>query len=83
MTLRTTTQIAVLRTPEGGFLQIQEAQVRVIKPFLGGGFARAHRSAPALRDSPRCWRTARAPAVRLLQTRRETFLAHRINPGRR
>ncbi|HMN75320.1 MAG TPA: 4-hydroxybenzoyl-CoA reductase subunit alpha [Burkholderiaceae bacterium] len=80
VTLNTTTQVPYyVHLKVAACLQIAESQVRVIKPFLGGGFGArteclhfeiiaallAHRS---------------RSAVRLLQTREETFIAHRGRP---
>jgi 4-hydroxybenzoyl-CoA reductase subunit alpha len=58
---------------------MEAAHIRVIKPFIGGGFG--HRT-EALNFEVICAMLARAArgTVRLLQSREETFLAHRGRP---
>jgi 4-hydroxybenzoyl-CoA reductase subunit alpha len=60
-------------------LKMEAAHIRVIKPFIGGGFG--HRT-ECLNFEVICALLARAAhsTVRLLQTREETFLAHRGRP---
>jgi 4-hydroxybenzoyl-CoA reductase subunit alpha len=60
-------------------LKMEAAHIRVIKPFIGGGFG--HRT-ECLNFEVICALLARAARgmVRLLQTREETFLAHRGRP---
>lgn len=60
-------------------LRMEAAHIRVIKPFVGGGFG--HRT-EALNFEVICALLARAArgTVRLLQTREECFLAHRGRP---
>ncbi|MBW7860608.1 MAG: 4-hydroxybenzoyl-CoA reductase subunit alpha [Rhodocyclaceae bacterium] len=60
-------------------LRMDPAHIRVIKPFVGGGFG--HRT-EALNFEVICALLARAACatVRLLQTREECFLAHRGRP---
>ena len=60
-------------------LKMEAAHIRVIKPFIGGGFG--HRT-ECLNFEIICGLLARAArgTVRLLQTREETFLAHRGRP---
>ena len=60
-------------------LKMEAAHIRVIKPFIGGGFG--HRT-ESLNFEVICAMLARAArgTVRLLQTREETFLAHRGRP---
>ncbi len=60
-------------------LKMEAAHIRVIKPFIGGGFG--HRT-ECLNFEVICALLARAArgTVRLLQTREESFLAHRGRP---
>jgi 4-hydroxybenzoyl-CoA reductase subunit alpha len=60
-------------------MKMEAAHIRVIKPFSGGGFG--HRT-ECLNFEVVCGMLARAArgTVRLLQTREETFLAHRGRP---
>ena len=60
-------------------LKMEAAHIRVIKPFIGGGFG--HRT-ESLNFEVICALLARAAngTVRLLQTREETFLSHRGRP---
>lgn len=60
-------------------MRLEPARIRVIKPFVGGGFG--HRT-EALNFEVICGLLARAArgTVRLLQTREECFLAHRGRP---
>jgi 4-hydroxybenzoyl-CoA reductase subunit alpha len=60
-------------------MKLEAAHIRVIKPFSGGGFG--HRT-ECLNFEIICAMLARAArgTVRLLQTREETFLAHRGRP---
>lgn len=60
-------------------LRMEAAHIRVIKPFIGGGFG--HRT-ECLNFEVICGLLARAArgTVRLLQTREESFLAHRGRP---
>ncbi len=60
-------------------MKMEAAHIRVIKPFSGGGFG--HRT-ECLNFEIICGLLARAArgTVRLLQTREETFLAHRGRP---
>lgn len=60
-------------------LEIEEAQVRVIKPFVGGGFGARTECLHFEIIAALLARKARG-AVRLLQTREETFIAHRGRP---
>jgi len=80
VTLHTTTQVPYyVHLKVAACLQIQEAQVRVIKPFLGGGFGARTECLHFEIIAALLAHRARA-AVRLLQTREETFLAHRGRP---
>ena len=60
-------------------LKMEAAHIRVIKPFIGGGFG--HRT-ECLNFEIICGLLARAArgTVRLLQTREESFLGHRGRP---
>lgn len=60
-------------------LRMEAAHIRVIKPFIGGGFG--HRT-ECLNFEVICALLARAArgTVRMLQTREESFLAHRGRP---
>lgn len=80
VTLHTTTQVPYyVHLKVASCLQIAESQVRVIKPFLGGGFgARTECLHFEIIAALLAHRSRRA--VRLLQTREETFLAHRGRP---
>jgi 4-hydroxybenzoyl-CoA reductase subunit alpha len=80
VTLHTTTQVPYyVHLKVAGCLQIAESQVRVIKPFLGGGFGARTECLHFEIIAALLARQARA-TVRLLQTREETFLAHRGRP---
>ena len=80
LTLTTTTQVPYyVHLKVAQCLEMDSARIRVIKPFLGGGFgarteALHHEIIAALLA-----RKAQG-TVRLLQTREETFLAHRGRP---
>ncbi len=80
VTLHTTTQVPYyVHLKVAACLQIAEAQVRVIKPFLGGGFGARTECLHFEIIAALLARKARG-TVRLLQTREETFLAHRGRP---
>lgn len=80
VTLHTTTQVPYyVHLKVAACLQIAESQVRVIKPFLGGGFGARTECLHFEIIAALLARTARG-TVRLLQTREETFLAHRGRP---
>lgn len=80
VTLHTTTQVPYyVHLKVAACLQIAESQVRVIKPFLGGGFGARTECLHFEIIAALLARTARS-TVRLLQTREETFLAHRGRP---
>ena len=83
LTLNTTTQVpyyVLLNVAK--CLEMEEAHVRVIKPFLGGGFGARTECLNFEIIAAMLARKA-GGAVRLLQTREETFLAHRGRPGNR
>ena len=80
LTVHTTTQVpyyVLLNVAK--CLEIEEAQVRVIKPFVGGGFGARTECLHFEIIAALLARKARG-AVRLLQTREETFIAHRGRP---
>ncbi|MBX3643414.1 MAG: 4-hydroxybenzoyl-CoA reductase subunit alpha [Rubrivivax sp.] len=80
VTLHTTTQVPYyVHLKVAACLQITEAQVRVIKPFLGGGFGARTECLHFEIIAALLARKARG-TVRLLQTREETFIAHRGRP---
>ena len=80
MTVNTTTQVpyyVLLNVAK--CLGMQEAHVRVVKPFLGGGFGARTECLNFEIIAAMLARKA-GGTVRLLQTREETFLAHRGRP---
>jgi len=80
VTLNTTTQVPYyVHLKVAACLQIAESQVRVIKPFLGGGFGARTECLNFEIIAALLAHRARG-AVRLLQTREETFIAHRGRP---
>ena len=80
VTLHTTTQVPYyVHLKVAACLQIAESQVRVIKPFLGGGFGARTECLHFEIIAALLAHRARG-VVRLLQTREETFIAHRGRP---
>jgi 4-hydroxybenzoyl-CoA reductase subunit alpha len=80
LTLHTTTQVPhYVHLKVAHCLEMDEAHVRVIKPFLGGGFGARTEALHFEIIAGLLARKARG-TVRLLQTREETFLAHRGRP---
>jgi len=80
LTLHTTTQVPYyVHLKVAACLQMDEARVRVVKPFLGGGFGARTEALHFEIIAGLLARKARG-TVRLLQTREETFLAHRGRP---
>ncbi len=80
LTLHTTTQVpyyVLLNVAK--CLEMEEAHVRVVKPFVGGGFGARSECLNFEIIAALLARKA-GGAVRLLQTREETFLAHRGRP---
>ena len=80
LTVHTTTQVpyyVLLNVAK--CLEMEEAQVRVIKPFVGGGFGARTECLHFEIIAALLARKARG-AVRLPQTREETFIAHRGRP---
>jgi 4-hydroxybenzoyl-CoA reductase subunit alpha len=80
LTLHTTTQVPYyVHLKVAQCLQMDEAHIRVIKPFLGGGFGARTETLNFEIIAGLLARKAKGK-VRLLQTREETFLAHRGRP---
>jgi len=80
LTLHTTTQVPYyVHQKVAKCLHLEEAQLRVVKPFLGGGFG-ARTECLHFEIIAALLARKAGGAVRLLQTREETFLAHRGRP---
>ncbi|WP_321528614.1 4-hydroxybenzoyl-CoA reductase subunit alpha [Sedimenticola selenatireducens] len=80
MTLNTTTQVPYyVHLKVAHCLEMDESRVRVIKPFLGGGFGARTEALHFEIIAALLARKARG-TVRLTQTREETFIAHRGRP---
>ncbi|MBW7849601.1 MAG: 4-hydroxybenzoyl-CoA reductase subunit alpha [Rhodospirillales bacterium] len=80
LTLHTTTQVPYyVHLKVAKCLELDEARVRVVKPFLGGGFGARTETLHFEIIAALLARKAKG-TVRLLQTREETFLAHRGRP---
>lgn len=80
MTLHTTTQVPYyVHLKVAHCLEMDESRVRVIKPFLGGGFGARTETLHFEIIAALLARKARG-TVRLTQTREETFIAHRGRP---
>ena len=80
LTLNTTTQVPYyVHLKVAQCLQMDSARIRVIKPFLGGGFGARTECLNFEIIAGLLARKAKG-TVRLLQTREETFLAHRGRP---
>jgi len=80
LTLNTTTQVPYyVHLKVAQCLQMDSARIRVIKPFLGGGFGARTECLNFEILAGLLARKAKG-TVRLLQTREETFLAHRGRP---
>ena len=80
LTLHTTTQVpyyVLLKVAQ--CLEIEEAHIRVVKPFVGGGFGARTECLHFEIIAALLARKAGA-TVRVLQTREETFLCHRGRP---
>jgi 4-hydroxybenzoyl-CoA reductase subunit alpha len=80
LTLHTATQVpyyVLLKVAQ--CLEMEEAHIRVIKPFVGGGFGARTECLHFEIIAGMLARKA-CGTVRLLQTREETFLAHRGRP---
>ncbi len=80
LTLHTTTQVPYyVHLKVAACLQMDAARIRVIKPFLGGGFGARTECLHFEIIAALLARKAR-DTVRLLQSREETFIAHRGRP---
>ena len=80
LTLNTTTQVPYyVHLKVAACLQMDSARIRVIKPFLGGGFGARTECLHFEIIAALLARKAKG-TVRLLQSREETFLAHRGRP---
>jgi 4-hydroxybenzoyl-CoA reductase subunit alpha len=83
LTLHTTTQVpyyVLLKVAQ--CLEMEQAHIRVIKPFLGGGFG-ARTECLNFEIIAALLARKAGGTVRLLQTREETFTAHRGRPETR
>jgi 4-hydroxybenzoyl-CoA reductase subunit alpha len=81
LTLYTTTQVPYyVHLKVAHCLEMDEARIRVVKPFLGGGFG-ARTEALHFEIIAAMLARKAGSNVRLLQTREETFLAHRGRPA--
>ncbi|MDO8606441.1 MAG: 4-hydroxybenzoyl-CoA reductase subunit alpha [Phaeospirillum sp.] len=80
LTLNTTTQVPYyVHLKVAACLQMDAARIRVIKPFLGGGFGARTECLSFEIIAGLLARKAKG-TVRLLQTREETFISHRGRP---
>lgn len=80
LTLYTTTQVPYyVHLKVAQCLQMDTAQIRVVKPFLGGGFGARTECLSFEIIAGLLARKAKG-TVRLLQTREETFISHRGRP---
>ncbi len=80
LTLNTTTQVPYyVHLKVAACLQMDASRIRVIKPFLGGGFGARTECLHFEIIAALLARKARA-TVRLTQSREETFIAHRGRP---
>ena len=80
LTLNTTTQVPYyVHLKVAACLQMESARIRVIKPFLGGGFGARTECLSFEIIAGLLARKAKG-TVRLLQTREETFISHRGRP---
>ncbi|CAA7617009.1 4-hydroxybenzoyl-CoA reductase subunit alpha [Candidatus Terasakiella magnetica] len=80
LTLNTTTQVPYyVHLKVAACLQMDSSRIRVIKPFLGGGFGARTEALHFEIIAGLLARKAKGN-VRLLQTREETFIAHRGRP---
>jgi 4-hydroxybenzoyl-CoA reductase subunit alpha len=80
LTIQTTTQVpyyVLLKVAQ--CLEMEEAHIRVVKPFTGGGFG-ARTECLHFEIIAALLARKAGGTVRLLQTREETFLAHRGRP---
>lgn len=80
LTLNTTTQVPYyVHLKVAACLQMDSARIRVIKPFLGGGFGARTECLHFEIIAGLLARKAKG-TVKLVQTREETFIAHRGRP---
>jgi len=80
LTLNTTTQVPYyVHLKVAACLQMDSARIRVIKPYLGGGFGARTECLSFEIIAGLLARKAKG-TVRLLQTREETFISHRGRP---
>lgn len=80
LTLNTTTQVPYyVHLKVAQCMELEESQVRVIKPFLGGGFG-ARTETLSFEIIAGLLARKAGGTVRVLQTREETFLSHRGRP---
>src|SRR5208282_3421302 len=80
LTLHTTTQVPYyVHLKAARCLEMDEAHVRVVKPFLGGGFG-ARTECLHFEIIAALLARKAGGTVRLLQSREETFIAHRGRP---
>ncbi|MBF0325157.1 MAG: 4-hydroxybenzoyl-CoA reductase subunit alpha [Alphaproteobacteria bacterium] len=80
LTLTTTTQVPYyVHLKVAQCLEMDTARIRVIKPFLGGGFGARTETLHHEIIAALLARKAQG-TVRLMQTREETFIAHRGRP---
>ncbi|OAN44713.1 4-hydroxybenzoyl-CoA reductase subunit alpha [Paramagnetospirillum marisnigri] len=80
LTLNTTTQVPYyVHLKVAACLEMDSARIRVIKPFLGGGFGARTECLHFEIIAGLLARKAKGN-VRLIQTREETFIAHRGRP---
>ncbi len=80
LTLNTTTQVPYyVHLKVAACLQMDSARIRVIKPFLGGGFGARTECLSFEIIAGLLARKAKG-TVRMLQTREETFISHRGRP---
>ena len=80
LTLNTTTQVPYyVHLKVAACLQMDSSRIRVIKPFLGGGFGARTECLHFEIIAALLARKAKG-TVRLIQSREETFLAHRGRP---
>ncbi|MBI4966603.1 MAG: 4-hydroxybenzoyl-CoA reductase subunit alpha [Rhodospirillales bacterium] len=81
LTIHTTTQVPYyVHLKIARCLQMDTARIRVVKPFLGGGFG-ARTEALSFEIITALLAVKAQGAVRTLQTREETFISHRGRPA--
>ncbi len=81
LTLHTTTQVPYyVHLKVSACIQMDSARVRVIKPYLGGGFG-ARTECLSFEIIAGLLARKAGESVRLMQTREETFISHRGRPA--